>query len=45
MSNQTSAGTVSRATLGGLLKDGMERIWTLPSSAMPSRSPETGNFA
>ena len=29
-------GTVSRATLGGLLRDGAERILAFPSVAMPS---------
>ena len=31
-------GTVSRATLERLLRDGMECIWAFPSAAMPSRA-------
>ena len=34
--NQTNTGTVSRATLGRLLRDGAERVWAFPSAAMPS---------
>ena len=34
--NQTNIGTVSRATLGRLLKDGVERVWAFPSATMPS---------
>ena len=34
--NQTNIGTVSRATLGRLLRDGAERVWAFPSAAMPS---------
>ena len=30
--SQTNVGTVSRATLGKLVKDGLERIWTFPST-------------
>ena len=30
--NQTNIGTVSKATLGKLLRDGMERIWAFPSA-------------
>ena len=30
--NQTNIGTVAKATLGKLLRDGVERIWTLPSA-------------
>jgi ribonuclease HI len=30
--NQTNIGTVSRATLGKLLRDGVERIWAFPSA-------------
>ena len=33
---QTNIGTVSRATLGRLLRDGAERIWGFPSATMPS---------
>ena len=29
---QTNIGTVSKATLGKLLRDGMERIWVFPSA-------------
>ena len=34
--NQTNIGTVSRATLGRLLRDGAERVWVFPSARMPS---------
>ena len=34
--NQTDIGTVSRATLGRLLRDGAERVWAFPSATMPS---------
>ena len=34
--NQTDIGTVSRATLGRLLRDGAERVWTFPSATKPS---------
>ena len=34
--NQANIGTVSRATLGRLLKDGAERVWAFPSATMPS---------
>ena len=34
--NQTNIGTVSRATLGRLLRDGVERVWAFPSATMPS---------
>ena len=34
--NQTSIGTVSRATLGRLLRDGTEHVWAFPSATMPS---------
>ena len=34
--NQTNIGTVSRATLGSLLRDGAERVWAIPSATMPS---------
>ena len=30
--NQTKIGTVSKATLGTLLRDGVERIWAFPSA-------------
>ena len=34
--NQANIGTVSRATLGKVLKDGAERVWAFPSATMPS---------
>ena len=34
--NQTNTGTVSRATLGRLLRDGAERVRGFPSATMPS---------
>ena len=34
--NQANIGTVSRATLGKLLRDEAERIWAFPSATMPS---------
>ena len=34
--NQTNTGTVLRATLGRLLRDGAKRVWTFPSATMPS---------
>ena len=34
--NQTNIGTVSRAALGRLLRDGAERAWAFPSATMPS---------
>ena len=34
--NQTNIGTVSRATLGRLLRDGAERVWAFRSATMPS---------
>ena len=34
--NQANIGTVSRATLGRLLRDGVERVWAFPSATMPS---------
>ena len=34
--NQTNIGTVSRATLGRLQRDGAERMWALLSAMMPS---------
>ena len=33
--NQTNIGTVSRATLGRLLRDGVEHIWAFLSATMP----------
>ena len=34
--NQVNIGTVLRATLGRLLRDGVEHVWAFPSSTMPS---------
>ena len=34
--NQTSIGTVSKATLGRLLRDGAEQVWAFLSATMPS---------
>ena len=34
--NQTNIGTVSKAMLGNLLRDGVERIWAFPSAYIPS---------
>ena len=34
--NQSNIGTVSRATLRRLLRDGAERVWAFPSATMPS---------
>ena len=34
--NQANIGTVSRATLGRLLRDGVKRVWAFPSATMPS---------
>ena len=34
--NQTNIGTVSRATLGRLLRDEAELVWDFPSATMPS---------
>ena len=34
--NQTNIGTVSRATLERLLRDGPERVWAFPSATIPS---------
>ena len=34
--NQANIGTVSRATLGRLLRDGAECIWAFPSATIPS---------
>ena len=34
--NQTNIGTVSRVTLGRLLRDGAERAWAFPSATTPS---------
>ena len=36
--NQTNIGTVSRATLGRLLRDGAERVWAFPSATIPPRA-------
>ena len=38
MFNQTSIGTISRATLGRLLKDGVKLVWAFLSATMPSRA-------
>ena len=43
MFNQRNIGTVSRATLGRLLRDGAERVWAFSSDTMPS-SAETERF-
>ena len=32
--NQTNIGSVSRTTLGRLLRDGAERVWAFPSATM-----------
>ena len=34
--NQTNIGTVSRVTLGRLLRDGVEHVWAFPRATMPS---------
>ena len=34
--NQTNIGTVLKATLGRLLRDGAERVWAFQSASMPS---------
>ena len=34
--NQANIDTVSKATLGRLLRDGAERVWAFPSATMPS---------
>ena len=34
--NQTNVGIDSRATLGRLLRDGVERVWAFPSATVPS---------
>ena len=36
VSNQINIGTISKATLERLLRDGAERVWTFPSATMPS---------
>ena len=36
--NQTNVGSASEATLGKLLRDGVERIWTFPGAYIPSCS-------
>ena len=33
--NQVNIGTVSKATLGRLLRDGAERVWAFPSATIP----------
>ena len=33
--SQTNFGTVSKATLGKLLSDGVERIWAFPRAEIP----------
>ena len=33
---QIIIGTFSRAALGRLLRDGVERVWAFPSATMPS---------
>ena len=35
MVNQTNIETISKATLGTLLRDGMERIWAFPNAWIP----------
>ena len=37
MLKQINIGTVSRATLWRLLRDGAERVWAFPSATVPSR--------
>ena len=37
--NQTNIGTVLNATLGKLLRDGMERIWAFPSASWTELIP------
>ena len=34
--NQTNIGIVSRATLGTLLRNGVEHVWAFPSTMLPS---------
>ena len=34
--NQTNIDTVSRTTMGRLLRDGAERVWAFPSATMSS---------
>ena len=34
--NKANIGTVSKATLGRLLRYGVERVWAFPSATMPS---------
>ena len=36
MVNQTIIGTISKATLGELLRNGIERIWAFPNASIPS---------
>ena len=45
--NKANIGTVSRATLGRLLRDGAEHVWAFPSATMPSSAEteaETDSF-
>ena len=39
--NQTNIATVSRATLGRLLRDGAERVWAFPSATMLKLKQDT----
>ena len=39
--SQTNIEIVSKATLGKLLGNGMERIWAFPSAEIPSRTEMT----
>ena len=34
--SQTNVGTVSKATMGKFLRDGVERIWAFPNTEIPS---------
>ena len=36
--SETNTGTVSKATLGKLLRDGMERIWAFLRAQIPSKT-------
>ena len=36
--SQTNIGTISKATLGKLLRDGVESIWAFPSTEITSRT-------
>ena len=42
--NQTNTGTVSKATLGKPLRDGVERIWPFPSAQIPPCTELTSSF-